>query len=122
MYRAHSDRIRARNKAASIIQKIVLGRKARLYMKRNYKKLVRMRAIRIREKRHQSALILQCMVRSHRAWCIVKKKRLLIEERLREQKEFEELEASLKGMHEQFIHELYHIRAQTGARAMLAKK
>jgi hypothetical protein len=62
------------------------------------------------------------MVRSHRAWLIVKKKRLLIEERLREQKEFEELEASLKGMHEQFINELYHIRAQTGARALLAKK
>lgn len=108
--------------AAIKIQTMARGRRARLFMKRNNKKLVRMRALRIREKRQQSALVIQCMVRCHKAWMIVKKKRQVVDDRLREQREFEELEASLQGLHEEFIHELYHIRAQTGARALLAKK
>ena len=81
-----------------------------------------MRNLRMIEKRNKAAIIIQCMIRSHKAYNRVRKQRDILEKKLREDREFDEIENSLAGLHEEFIQELYHIRAQKGARALLAKK
>jgi len=109
------------HKASTNIQKIVRGQQAKQYVRRNRKKLLRVKAVRKMEKRNQMALVIQCCVRVYRARQRTQKQRQLREEAERERREFEELELSLEGLHEDFMKELLHIRAQRGARALLAK-
>ena len=100
---------------------MVRGKQAKEYVARSRKRLVRQRQQRRLDRRHKAALRIQCMARIRRARVRVNKKRELRDAAEKERLEFEELEQSLEGLHEDFMVELMAIRAQKGARYMLAK-
>ena len=120
--RAKKNFIQLQKNASVKIQSIVRRRQATAFVKRSYKKLARMRQFRNMDKRNKAAITIQCMIRCHKARNRVRKQREILDKKNREDREYEELENSLAGLHEEFIQELYHIRAQKGARALLAKK
>ena len=64
---------------------------------------------------------IQCRVRQRQAVHKAQTRRQLKADEERERREFEELELSLEGLHEDFMTELLVIRAQKGVRSMLAK-
>lgn len=110
------------NKAVVKIQAVVRGKQAKNYVERSRKRLERQRQARRIERRQKAALKIQCRARIYLAKRKARKKRELKEEEERERKEFEDLEASLEGLHEDFMKELLVIRAQKGARSMIARK
>lgn len=110
------------SQAAVRIQAVVRGKQAKEYVERSRKRLVRQRQARRIEQRHKAAIRIQCRVRCNLARARARKRRELKEEEERERREFEELELSLEGLHEDFMKELLVIRAQKGARSMLARK
>jgi hypothetical protein len=82
---------------------------------------VRQRNARFKERKIKAVIRIQSLLRMRLGFLRVRRQRLLKQERERERVELEELEASLEGLHEDFMHELLVIRAQNGVRAMLAK-
>jgi hypothetical protein len=108
--------------AATKIQAAVRGKQAKEYVARSRKRLERQRQVRRVEKRQKAALKIQCRARVYLARRKARRKREIKEEEERERREFEDLELSLEGLHEDFMNELLVIRAQKGARSMLAKK
>lgn len=109
-------------KAAVKIQAVVRGKQAKEYVERSRKRLVRQRQARRIDQRHKAAIKIQCRVRCRQARAKANKRRQIREDEERERREFEELELSLEGLHEDFMKELLVIRAQKGARSMLARK
>lgn len=111
-----------RNKSAikiqTFIRKVITLRKFR----KSYRSLVRQREIRKREKRIKACIIIQCIFRIHLAKKVVAQKRSEYKERQTFLREMEELEKSLVGIHDEFLHDLNVIKAQTGIRAYLAKR
>ena len=110
------------NKAVTKIQALVRGKQAKEYVEKSRKRLVRQRQARRIEKRHKSALKVQCRVRQNIARLRAQQRRQIKADEERERREFDELEQSLEGLHEDFMTELLVIRAQTGIRGMIAKK
>ena len=110
------------NKAVVKIQAIVRGKQAKDYVERSRKRLVRQRQARKIDRRHKAAIRIQSRARILVAKAKAAKRRAVREEEERERREFEVLEQSLEGLHEDFMLELMVIRAQKGARSMLAKK
>lgn len=110
-----------RKEAATQIQSLIRCFLGKRRYKKSYKSLQRQRAIRVRAKRINAALIVQCAFRCYRARMRVVKQRLLFAERERERREVELLEKSIDGIHDHFMTELLVIRAQTGVRGMLAR-
>jgi hypothetical protein len=110
------------NKAVTKIQAVVRGKQAKEYIARSRKRLERQRQARRVEKRQKAAVRIQGRARIYLARKKANKKRQLKEEEERERREFEDLELSLEGLHEDFMKELLVIRTQKGVRSMLAKK
>lgn len=108
--------------AVTKIAALARGRQQRKRFKKNYRLLVRQRELRIRAKRLKAAITIQCSYRCVRARRRVIKQRKIVEERDREKRELQELEDSIQGLHERWMHELMAIRAQTGVRGMLARR
>ncbi len=110
------------NKAITKIQSIVRGKQAKEYVARSRKRLERQRQARRVDRRQKAALKMQCRARIYLARKKIKHRRKLREDDERERREFEDLELSLEGLHEDFMKELLVIRTQKGVRSMLAKK
>jgi hypothetical protein len=121
-YRLQTSRKVVQFQAATKIQAAVRGKQAKEYVARSRKRLERQRQVRRVEKRQKAALKIQCRARVYLARRKARRKREIKEEEERERREFEDLELSLEGLHEDFMNELLVIRAQKGARSMLAKK
>lgn len=111
-----------RHLAVTRIAARVRGIQQRKRYKKNYRLLVRQRELRIRAKRLNAAITIQCAYRCLRARRRIVKQRKVVEEREREKRELQELEDSIQGLHERWMHELMAIRAQTGVRGMLARR
>jgi hypothetical protein len=111
-----------RSKEAIKIQTLIRGVLQRRKFKRNHRGLLRQRAIRVRAKKEKAALVVQCAFRCYRASKRLANQRLLVGEKVKERLEMETLEASVLGLHGEWMHELMVIRAQTGIRGMLARK
>jgi len=109
------------NKAVTKIQAVIRGKQAKDYVEKSRRRLVRQRNARRVEKRQKMALKIQCRVRQRQAAHKAQTRRQLKADEERERREFEELELSLEGLHEDFMTELLVIRAQKGVRSMLAK-
>lgn len=120
-FRIRKERENLERYAATQIQKIARGRQTKAYFKRNYRRLVRQRNLRIKEKRERMAVKVQSLFRMNHGKKATQKKRWQKAQQDREAAEYEEVERSLDGLHEDWMTELMVIRAQTGARAMLAK-
>lgn len=103
------------------IQALVRGKQAKTTYKHTYKRLVRQRNQRMKDKRLKAVIKIQSLFRMRLGRLKVQKQRQIALEREKEQREFEELENSLAGLHEDFMKELLVIRAQNGIRGMLAK-
>ncbi len=111
------------NHRASVkIQALVRGKQQKSTFKHTHKRLVRQRNQRIKERKHKATVKIQSIFRMRLGRIRVNKQRLLAAEREREKRELDVLEASLEGLHEDFMMELMVIRAQNGIRGMLAKK
>lgn len=110
------------NKAVTKIQAIIRGKQAKVYVEKSRRRLVRQRQARRIEKRNKSALKIQCRVRANQARAKAQARRQIKADEEKERLEFEELELSLEGLHEDFMTELLVIRAQKGVRSMIAKK
>jgi hypothetical protein len=109
-------------RATTQIQRMIRGKLKRKWYKKNFRMLVRQLEIRIRNRRIKSALTIQCAFRCYRARKRVRKQRRLLEEKEKERKELQALEASITGLHDRWMKELMAIRAQTGMRGYLARR
>lgn len=103
------------------IQTFVRGKQAKRTYKYTYKRLVRQRNQRLKERRLKAVIRIQSLFRMRLGRLKVHKQRQLVVEREKEARELEVLEESLVGLHEDFMQELLVIRAQNGVRGMLAK-
>ena len=65
---------------------------------------------------------MQCMYRKWKAKALVEKRRAEKEAIEAERREWEAIEESLVGLHEDFMTELMVLRCQTAGRGMLAKR
>lgn len=101
---------------------MVRGKQAKEYVTKSRRRLERQRQARRVERRQKAAVKLQCCARIYIARRKARRRRELRDEEERERREFEELEQSLEGLHEDFMNELLVIRAQKGARSMLARR
>lgn len=111
-----------RQEAAIRMQALIRGFLGKRRYKKGFKSLQRQRAIRVRAKRMNAALIIQCAFRCYRARMRVVKQRMLYAEREHERRELDALEKSIEGLHDAFMTELLVIRAQTGIRGKLARQ
>jgi hypothetical protein len=108
--------------AVTKLQAVVRGRQAKQYVEKSRKRLIRQRQARKIERRQKASLKIQCCARQRFARKKAAHRRQMKLDEENERREFEELELSLEGLHVGFMHDLMVIRAQTGARGMLAKK
>jgi hypothetical protein len=120
--RLQSSRKFVENKAVTKIQAVIRGKQAKEYVARSRKRLERQRQARRVDRRQKASVKIQGRARIYLARKKANKKRQLREEEERERREFEDLELSLEGLHEDFMKELLVIRTQKGVRSMLAKK
>ena len=138
--RQHLHRVRAATK----IQALARGIHGRKWMKKNRRRLTRERAARLKvetvvrylvpklcrnciffiyqERRLKACIRIQCFFRKVLARRAVGRRRKAKEAELNEQREWEELERSLDGLHGEFMLQLMAIRMETGARGMVARK
>ena len=138
--------------AATKIQALARGIRGRKWMKKNRRRLIRERTARLKvetvllsqcgisspngsrncmyvcicssnqERRLKACIRIQCFFRRVLARRAVGRRRKAKEAELNEQREWEELERSLDGLHGEFMLELMAIRLETGARGMVARK
>lgn len=108
--------------AATIIQSVARGYVKRRFIRKHRRRLVRERNAREKERRLRAAVRIQCFFRKTLARWAVRKRRQWVEEQRKEQREWDELEKSLEGLHGDFLLELMAIRLETGARGLLSRK
>lgn len=93
------------------------------WFRKSLKKLTRQRNARIKERRRKASILIQTVLfRGVMAKIRVRKQRWLRDEAEKERIEYELIESSLDGMHDEWLVELAAIRLETGARGMLARK
>ena len=109
------------NKAAIKIQTSVRGKLVREQFARNYKRLVRERKARAYQRCVKAATNIQCMFRKWKANTVVMQRRQERAAIEAERREWEIIEESLVGLHDDFMDELMVLRFQTAGRCMLAK-
>lgn len=120
-FRARKQRDATMVRAAIKIQTPVRGKLVRKQFKRNYKRLVRERKARTYQRCVKAATRIQCLFRKWKAKALVEKRRAEKEAIEAERREWEAIEESLVGLHEDFMTELMVLRCQTAGRGMLAK-
>lgn len=121
VHRQKRDLQQTQTKASVRIQTFVRGKQAKRTYKYTYKRLVRQRNQRLKERRLKAVIRIQSLFRMRLGRLKVQKQRQLVVEREKDARELEVLEESLVGLHEDFMQELLVIRAQNGVRGMLAK-
>ena len=111
-----------RYNAAIKIQTPARGKIVRKEFKRSYKRLMRERKARSYQRAVRAATRIQGLFRMRQARKFVEKKKAERETYRTEQREWETIEQSLAGLHDDFMKELMVLRCQTAGRGMLAKK
>ena len=110
-----------RNKSATKIQALARKYIQRCDFIRNYKRLARDRANRIRDKRNKAAIIIQSFQRMNRARSVVERRRQTYAEELKTRKMMLELDGKIEDMHGEWMNDLLAIRIESGARVKLAR-
>ncbi len=117
--KAHLDKI---NRSVSKIQALIRGVLKRIWFRKVYKKLVKDRDTRIKNKRLKAVILIQSAIRRKLAHKIVAKRRLFLLEEYKKQLMLEALDGRLDDMHGDWMNELLAIRIETAGRGLLAKK
>jgi hypothetical protein len=118
-------RIRKRNiedKKAALIQALIRRYLSRCWFLKRQKRLVREKMTREKKIKAKAACGLQTLFRVVLSKKIVARRR---KEKIEDDEiafKFEELECKLEGMHSDYLKDLLVIRAQSGVRALIAKK
>ena len=120
-------RMRKRNMARAVvfatkIQSVARGRLGRNYFRKNYKRLVKERRIRVMKKREKAARVIQGLRHIQVAKQVAQNKRVEKMKREAEQRLLDDLDAKIDIIHEQHMLDLMTTRMQTGARLKIARK
>ena len=117
--KAHLDKI---NRSVTKIQALIRGVLKRVWFRKAYKKLVKDRDLRIKNKRLRAVVLIQSAIRRKLALKIVAKRKQFLLEEYKKELMLEALDGRLDDMHGDWMNELLAIRIETASRGLLAKK
>lgn len=121
-FRLRKRELELMNAAATKIQSIIRRFLGRCWFLRSHKRLLRERAIRIKDMKIRQCIKIQSFWRRILATRRVEERRQFRKKEMEEAKLMCELESMIEDIHEDWLKELFAIRAQSGVRGLIARR